>query len=643
MKRILCCLFLAAVMVLGAVAGFAESGYTQAPEMMERVAGGELPPVEERLPQDPLVVKALDGVGVYGGTWRQSVTGIHDTIHHIGYYGGTALVVWDVDGKSVVPNIASSYEVSEDAKVFTFTLRKDLKWSDGEPFSMEDIEFWWYGFLQNQDLTPSNTDFADCTFAVVDEYTFTLTFESAKPLYLAKFAGHSGQFHGSYFFRPAHYLKQFHPDYATEEEIKAALAKYGMNDWVTLFKDRADYEVNPDFPVMAPFVLTVDPAGTNTLVFNRNPYYWAVDEAGQQLPYLDQCIIYIVQTAEIAKLKIIAGEVDCQVTTISENFSDFPLLAEHAEEQGYTMGMFHMNEPNGLNFSLNITNRDETKRALLGNHDFRVALSQGFDRKQIIAAFWTVGPYASEVSQSAPVNASPYYSEEMQYQYTQLDVEGANALLDNLGMTQYDGNGYRMSPAGETFNLIVSTSSHVPERVEMAEIVAQQWRENLKLNIIVSSTDMSLWTERVNSNDYDISVQTGNNGFAMLDESAINTLTGYNTLSWGTLWQAGSIIWRNDPTAEGAVEPDENVLRLWEIGKLINSEPDAAKRDELAFELVDILKEGLYTLGIGRRPPTMNVTKNYMRNIHPDLLTFNWYFGVSGNTRPEAYWIDQAD
>lgn len=634
-------LILALCMLLGMVPlAHAGTTYQEAPMLAEKVAAGMLPAVEMRLPEEPLVVKVKESIGTYGGTWHQSATAILDTIHHIGFYGGNQLLVWDEEGREVVPNIASAYKVSEDATAITITLRKGLKWSDGEPFGMHDVEFWW-DCLNNPELTPSLGSWEGSSFTKDDDYTFTLTFADPMPFMLTKMAAAnvSGGFtDGSNFFRPSHYLKQFHKNYATEEELKATMEKYGASDWVTLLLDRMSFTSNHELPTMAPFVMTVDPATTNQVTFVRNPYYWAVDEAGNQLPYIDNCVINLVESIDIGVMKAIAGETDVQITTLSENFANYPLLAEHMEEQGYTLGTFDPNEPNAMNISINTLHRDDGKRAVMGNKDFRIALSYAINREDLVASFWTVGPYAAEIAQTSPIKTSPYYSEQMSKQYTEFNPEEANRILDELGMNQYNASGWRLGPDGKEFSLVIQVPAFEDTWIEIGEAVAQQWRNNLKLDVMATSVDPSLWNTRMTSNDFDISMQTGSNGLAVLDENAVAKLTGYTIVDWGVWWQAGAHIWRNNPDAEGAVEPDDGTKRLWEVGAQIVIEPNPEVRDALAKEMVQILTDNFYVIGLARRLPCAYLVKNNVHNVWP--LTFNWDYGVSGNTRPEAYWIE---
>lgn len=634
-------LLLSLCMVLGAVPAFAESAsYSEAPALAELVASGDLPPVEERLPEDPLVVVPQESVGQYGGEWRQSVTlgTKNHAAHGIGYYAAKALILWNEDRTEIIPNIASSYEVSEDAKQFTFTIRKGLKWSDGVPFTMDDVVFWWEAECTNTEINPNQTDWVGCTFEVVDDYTFTLTYEDPKPLNLTKFAENDQ----SYFFRPKHYLEQYHPDYASEEDLAAKLKDSGLDDWVKLYNDRKDGQVNHEFPMMGPFILKTDGASATQLIFERNPYYWAVDTEGNQLPYIDRCIINIVETADIAKMKAIAGEFEVALACIMENFSDYPLYAEYAEEQNYTIFTNPYNEPNGMNIHFNITNRDESKRALVEQADFRIAMSHALNREEIIATFWTVGPYASEVSQSAAHPGSPYYDEEWAKIYTEFDVELANSMLDELGMTEYDSNGYRKAADGNNFALVIDVPNYADEWIDIGEMIASHWRENVKVNVTANSIDPSLWNERCTANDFDISIHTGSSAWGTYAELELNNWAFYRSYGWGSRLISGNFIWRTSGAdADGAVEPLPEIQRLWDLGWAAVVEPDEAKREEMREEIFQIHKDNLFILGIGVRLPSIYLVKNYVKNV--PQLDQDWAFGCAGHARPEQFWIDQSE
>lgn len=634
-------LVLCLCLILGAVPAFSHAegaNYKEAPALTARAEKGEIPALAERLPEDPMVITPKDGVGQYGGTWRQSVTQgtKNHACHSIGYYGAKALVVWNEDKSEIVPNLASSYEISEDAKTFTFTLRKGLKWSDGQPLTMDDVEFWFNGFRKNTEINPDQSEWTGVELKKVDDYTFQLVYPTPQPLLMSKFSYNDE----SYFFLPKHYMAQFHPDYAAEGELDANLTKYGLSDWVRLFKDRMDGQINPEFPMMGPWILKTDAATSNQLIFERNPYYWAVDTEGNQLPYIDTCIINIVESADVAKMKAIAGEFDLAFACIQENFSDYPLFAEHAEEQNYTINTSPFDEPNGMNIHFNITNRNESIRKVTEQANFRKAMSLGLNRADIIATFWTVGPYASDPSQSSTYPGSPYYDEDWVKEFTDFDAETANKMLDELGMTNYDADGYRLAPDGNPFALVISVPNYADEWIDIGEMLAKQWRENVKVNITANSIDPSLWNERCDANDFDMSIHTGGSAWATYSLTELNNWAYYRGFGWSSRFMSGNYMWRNDPSQEGAVEPLPEIKRLWELGFAIIEEVDEAKREEMRKEIFQIHKDNLFVLGIGTRLPAIWLLKNYMHNVWP--LDQSWSFGFTGHARPEQYWIDQS-
>ena len=186
MKKLLSTLLaLAMVLALCPVLVSAEGTYAESPVLTEKVNAGELPPVEERLPKNPQVLVNPE-VGIYGGTWRQATpqgTYNHARSHMTGYLDHNGLI-YDRDNQTIIPTWLESYEHNDEYTVFTFKLREGLKWSDGEPVTMEDVEFWWNDILKNTEYTPSDTYYADCVLDKVDDWTFTFTFETPKPLYL---------------------------------------------------------------------------------------------------------------------------------------------------------------------------------------------------------------------------------------------------------------------------------------------------------------------------------------------------------------------------------------------------------------------------------------------------------------------------
>ena len=634
MKKLLSTLLaLAMVLALCPVLVSAEGTYAESPVLTEKVNAGELPPVEERLPKNPQVLVNPE-VGIYGGTWRQATpqgTYNHARSHMTGYLDHNGLI-YDRDNQTIIPTWLESYEHNDEYTVFTFKLREGLKWSDGEPVTMEDVEFWWNDILKNTEYTPSDTYYADCVLDKVDDWTFTFTFETPKPLYLTFWAKDNN----SRFVYPAHYLKQFHPSYLTEDEMAAKLAEESFDDWKNLMQDKTNVQTNKDLPVLGPWVMTTDPATTNTYLYERNPYYCCVDQEGNQLPYIDNAVITIVESTDLMNMKIIAGEVDVQAAGLSESFSNYPLFAQYADEMNYRLTTVEHNEPGALNFHFNITSVDPVKAPYLSNVEFRRALSLGMDRPTIISTFYAIGPFVSEIAQSSFLENSPYYDEEWTKQYTQFDPETANMMLDEMGMTQYDENGWRMTADGKAFDLVILVPNYDVQWGEVAEMVASEWRENLKLNINASIVEPSLWGERTEGNEFDITALTGSgdNGFLAVTTGSVDTWTGYASYNWGNRCMPGIFI----KSGDHAFEPTPEMARLKELGAQIVVETDDAARDAEIKEVIQIWKDGLYAIGIGRRLPGIVVIKNYVHNA--DTFGAGWDFGANGSSRGDGYWFD---
>ena len=170
------------------------ASFNEAPMLAERVAAGELPPVEERLPEEPLVLQPVDEIGKYGGTWSRGFLGPGDGENGNRINASDKLLFWDYTGTVIVPSLAKGWELSEDAKTTTVFLRKGVKWSDGEPFTADDFVFWFEDLYSNPDIVP--TGIADMSVngkpgrvVKVDDYTVNFEFDDPYPLFVDMLAG----------------------------------------------------------------------------------------------------------------------------------------------------------------------------------------------------------------------------------------------------------------------------------------------------------------------------------------------------------------------------------------------------------------------------------------------------------------------
>jgi len=263
---------------------------SEAPILRTKVAAGELPPVEERLPKEPMVVEPIEEIGQYGGNLRTACLGTADVATIYVPFLTEPLVRWDRTGTVVIPNVAKKWSISKDARTYTFYLRKGMKWSDGTPLTADDILFWYKDIALNKELTPVfyswlTTGGEPVEVKKIDDYTVQFRFSQTNVLFLKNVA-FQGSMPWSNMITPKHYLKQFHPNYVPKEKLITMTKEAGFDHWFQLFLDKKDYVQNSAYPVITAWQSTGSMAGRTLHTLKRNPYYWKVDPHGNQLPYL---------------------------------------------------------------------------------------------------------------------------------------------------------------------------------------------------------------------------------------------------------------------------------------------------------------------------------------------------------------------
>lgn len=304
--------------------------YQQAPVL----DGQELPPVADRLPQNPMVVAPLESIGRYGGLWRTGMVGGADAAWLEKIVGNDNLVRWTAEWDEIIPNVAESFEMSDDARRCTFTLRAGHRWSDGEPYTTEDVRFYAEAVYRNPELT-LGLGINPWTVEIIDEQTFTIVFENPEGLFLQNLASPNGTSWTRY---PAHYLKQFHVDYNTEN-LDQFIEENGAQDWVELFQMKGGQVLgtpvnaqwtNPELPRLHAWKIETAYGEGTQVTFSRNPYYFKVDPEGNQLPYIDDVRFDIFQNNEVLLLRATSGEIDFHARHINTN-TNKPVLAENRE------------------------------------------------------------------------------------------------------------------------------------------------------------------------------------------------------------------------------------------------------------------------------------------------------------------------
>jgi len=603
--------------------------YKEAPMLAGLVQSGQLPPVDERLPENPAVVTPFEEVGEYGGTWHRLATQVSDIQIPFRLMADT-LVHWDKDGTGVMANLAESYEVSPDGKVFTFKLRKGTKWSDGEPYTADDIMFRYEDVLLNTELTanfPSNLSPGGEKVKIekLDDYSVRMTFGTPYPMFILLMA--TAQPGVEFVDCPKHWLTQFHVKYAKKEELDKRVKDGGVEFWYQLFNNMGGsawsqaLKTYPEVPVIHAWRVTV-PAPKQPVVLERNPYYWKVDTAGNQLPYIDRVEHMLVQGADQVNLRAIAGEVDMQLRHIT--WVNYPLYIENQQKGDYRILQWPQGYVTDACIQPALEHKDPVLKAILGDKRFRYALSLGINREEIIEAVY-LG--TAEPTQVAPLKSSPYYWEEQAKNLVEYDPDRANGYLDEMGLTQKDAEGFRLRPDGKRLSLIFSYAPTFGQYADIAALLTAQWKK-LGIELVPNEVSRQLWEERNGANEVDITVWTSGGEF--------NPLL-FNEYFCGV---HAVQVWRNWINTKGAqgIEPPESFKRQRELAAQILVTVDEAERAKMLREILEIHKDEMRIIGICTAAPQAVVVKNSFRNV-PESAVSDWNLLTPGNAFPEQFYI----
>ena len=321
--------------------------FAEAPMLADLVKQGKLPPVDKRVPDEPMVVKPLQGIGRYGGTWRRGFTGPGDGENGNRIVSTDKILFWDYTGTKIMPCVAREWKQSDDGKSVTISLRKGMKWSDGAPFTADDFAFWHDEIYLNKDLQPTpHPDFMagakSGSLRKIDDTTVVFEFQDPNYLFVDILAGstaigggqatQSSDKRNMGAYTPAHYVKQFLPKFSSKDEVDKKAKAAGFDGWVSYIKSRLDWRLNPDLPVLTPWK-TVSPINTPTWVLERNPFYMGVDTQGNQLPYIDRISMTLAENLEVLNLRAVAGQYDLQERHTA--LAKLPVFLENRVKGGY--------------------------------------------------------------------------------------------------------------------------------------------------------------------------------------------------------------------------------------------------------------------------------------------------------------------
>ncbi len=611
--------------------------FSEAPMLAEKVASGELPPVEERVPSDPLVIPGYESTGMYGGYLRiyAPSTDSFDDLHwnrEANWLKKESHSYFAEGENNMVLHRAAAFESNEDYTEFTVTLRDGLKWSDGTPVTTEDLRYaaedvwmydelaaWWGGWLS--DNRP--------TVEVIDELNIKYTFASPAPAFLNDQTGWASNQGLGVGETPSHYLKDFHIMY-NENAEEEAIAE-GYNSWMDRYikvSDCGPGQTDLNLPTVNAWVLKSK--DTTQKVYERNPYFWAVDEEGQQLPYLDGYVVEAVSDIEVAKLKLIGGDFDIAGQFLIQ-LNEYPMLIENEETSGYEIELAQGDVTAFPSLSFNQNHNDPVLQEIFSNPEFSKAMSHAIDREEINQIVYAG---LAEPMQSTYITSEHFDNSEYKTMYTEYDPELAISMLEGMGLER-DADGNFLRPDGEV--LTINLQTIVEEGWgDATELIASHWTE---IGVITqyNPTERTLFDERKNANELDLWVWHDREQATEFNSSS----KGDELNNWR--FSDSQVMWDEWYTSEGAegIEPPQEYQDYVEDAKaLALATPGSDEYMELAQKVWDFrIKDTLYVIGTVGNAPKPLLVKNGLENVGNLEVPFDYWYAQY----PEQfYWSDEA-
>ncbi|HET8726909.1 MAG TPA: ABC transporter substrate-binding protein [Alphaproteobacteria bacterium] len=625
-----------AALVFAAWAGSPEPAaaatFVETPSLEDEVAAGALPPVEERVPDVPAVAD-FEGkeVGRPGGEISWIARRARD-IRIMNVYGYARLVGYDTDFE-LRPDLLEEVEV-EEGRIFTLRLRPGHRWSDGAPFTAEDFRYWWEDVARNEEIKPYGPDVrlqVDGEWPnveILDETTVRYSWSTPNPAFLPALAGATPL----YIYLPAHYMKQFHADYADPEELKARVAASGERSWAALHIVQGDlYEsTNVELPVLQPWVNRIAPPA-DRFVFERNPFFHRVDPEGRQLPYIDKVVVNIADSSLIPA-KTGAGEADLQARSL--RFDNITFLKEGEARGDYTVRLWDTALGSEIALYPNLNAADPVWRELNRDVRFRRALSLAINREELnqVMYFGLARP-----SNNTVLPLSPLYDEERSRLWAIYDPEQANALLDEIGLTERNDDGIRLLPDGRPLEIIIESPGERTEDVDAMELIADTWR-GIGVGAYLNQSQRDVFRNRVFSGEAVMSIWTGlDNALITADTIPVELApVDQNWLQYPAWGQ------HHQTTGAAGTPPDldwaKRLTALWDEWYRT---ADEAKRLAILDEMLDIHARQVTSIGTLQGVLQPVVVSNRLHNVPVEAI-YSWDPGAHfGIYRPDTFWVEE--
>ena len=595
--------------------------FDESPVLARRVARGELPPVEERLPDDPIVVQPLHGIGTYGGTALLPNTPIFLNPVENPFRIGP-------EGRRFFPNLASGWEWREDKRELIMHLRKGLKWSDGHELTADDLVFFYENVLQNDDLTPVKpVKWQGKRVRKIDDYT--VLFESDRPQpFLFNDLAHTGES----IVLPKHFLENFHADYRGKEALVQEARSYGFNTWTGYYWAAKNVRDSHVFHTPATTAYVTESITSSSWILTRNPYYPKIDPEGNQLPYIDKIIVQLNIRPEIISAKTSTGQYTA--STMNLLTFDIPLFKASEKVEPIRALTWTRNLGSDVVIQPNQPIDDPKLRKTFRNADFRRALSLAINRDEINRIVYF---NHATVRQNTVVPTSRHFLPEFAKAYIDYSPERARELLEGIGLVDKDGDGIRDYPDGSRFHATVEWVDLETPRGMTMELVISHWKK-VGLDISIKQINKALQATRAPGNSIQIGLWHG--------DRTTDVLFPYQPfwfvpmrLSWEMsqwpLWARWTVT-----QGEEGEKPPVKIRELITWWREMNRIPDETRQIELARKILASQAENLWTIGTVGMAPHPVIVHEKLKNV-PDEGYFSWDTRMTLPYFPETYYLEE--
>ena len=550
--------------------------YHEAPMLHELVVQGKLPPVEQRLPKNPKIIEPYVEIGQYGGTLLRVYTGPADYWNYRKFSGDAYLIRLNPE---LEPNIVDHWYYEDEGRTLVLHFREGVKWSDGEPLTVDDFIYLW-DLRLNPDYPHGISAYMRdpagkvATLEKIDDFTIKIHYSVPYPLAIYNL---KSEF---WVVKPKHWLIQFDPRYNPD-----------VKDF-SLLDRKTKSKITPDLvgqPVLGAWMITEYTPGVQ-VVAERNPYYWKVDTAGNQLPYIDRIIWQYVGSLDVIPLMAAAGKIDMQARKLS--FADYTFYKQNEEKGGYHVQIV---KSGGLGASIqfNYDCPDPVLRDLIRNKDFRIALSYATNREEISRVFYKG---LAEPWGYCPLPESPFYpGDEYAKMYTEYDPVKANAILDQLGLKDTDGNGIRNRPDGKDLSIVIDYSPKGGEipYTGLVELIVNQW-EKVGVKVIPNPMDRALLWPRLKNGDFEAYVWKVDGGIYFFLRPEYWLPVTSHTRNQQMYKSAGD--WFVTGGKEGEKPAEQWILQAQDLYRELLQTIDPTKQSSLGRQIAQLVAENCYQI-----------------------------------------------